>query len=61
MADLPHYPGTTGDAGAPPERGSASTKLRRVKMLGRVVAILLVLAAIIIHIVLIGGLGRHIP
>jgi hypothetical protein len=61
MADLPPYPGSGDDSGLKPDGGATGRPVRWLKMLGKVLLALLVLAPIVIHLILIGGPGRHLP
>jgi hypothetical protein len=59
MAELPPYPPSEEDSRA--ERQHESAGKRRMKTIGMIFLALLVLAPIIIHLILIGGPGRHLP
>jgi hypothetical protein len=48
MADPPRYPNTDNDTGVGPERGSATGTPRWVKVLGIIVAVLILLFVILI-------------
>lgn len=57
--DRPVYPDADGEAGAGPDRGSAATTPGWIKVVGIVIAVLVVLMFVVMHLTGAVGPGAH--
>lgn len=59
MPDLPSYPDTGDDAGAGPDRESATGSSRWAKLFGIIIAIALIMLFVVLHVTGAVGPGGH--